>query len=331
MMKQTKILLLLFVIAGTASGQSPVVIKLGTIAPAGSIWHDALLETRQHWREISDGEVELRIYAGGVLGGEAEMVRKMQRRGLDAIAISGSGLPLVDNIVSCLNLPLLFNSYEELEYVRDSVSVELEQSLEAGGYKALSWSEAGWVQFFTKSPVSTPDDLRELRLWTATGAPETERLFKQLGFRVVSLPATDMLTGLQTGLIEAIDVPPLFALLDRSFEVASYMTELKFAPLNAATVITLSAWQRIPSEYQPELLRAVQEVARTMRGEIRRGEQEAIDEMITRGLTVVSPDASAITAWRETAHGAYSELACAGQYPELFEKILLLQREAAGQ
>jgi TRAP-type C4-dicarboxylate transport system substrate-binding protein len=207
--------------------------------------------------------------------------------------------------------------------------LELEQSLEAGGYKALSWSEAGWVHFFSKAPVVTPDDLRELRLWTATGAPETERLFKQLGFRVVSLPATDMLTGLQTGLIEAIDVPPLFALLDRSYEVASYMTELKFAPLIAATVMTSSAWQRIPPEHQASLLDAVQQVARTMRAEIRRAEQEAIDEMAMRGLTVVRVDAAALVQWNETASSAYPELECATQYPELFDKVLRLQQEAA--
>jgi TRAP-type C4-dicarboxylate transport system substrate-binding protein len=308
-----------------------VVIKLGTIAPEGSVWHDGLLETRQQWRELSNGEVELRIYAGGVLGGEAEMVRKMQRRGLDAIAISGSGLPLIDNIVSCLNLPLLFGTYEELEYVRESVSMELEESLEANGYKALSWTEAGWVHFFTRSPVRTPNDLRELRLWTATGAPETERLFKQLGFRVVSLPATDMLTGLQTGLIEAIDVPPLFALLDRSFEVASYMTDLKFAPLTAATVITSSAWQRIPSEYQANLLQAIQTVAHALRAEIRRGEQEAIDEMTMRGLTVIDLDSAAMIEWNNTARSAYAELECAEQYPELFDKVLRLQQEAAAR
>ena len=140
-----------------------------------------------------------------------------------------------------------------------------------------------------------------------------------------------MLTGLQTGLIEAIDVPPLFALLDRSYEVASYMTELKFAPLTAATVMTLAAWQRIPSEYRADLLEAVRQVALTMRTEIRRGEQEAISEMVMRGLTVVSLDAASWAQWRETAHGAYPDLECAGQYPELFDKVLRLQQEAAAR
>ena len=88
---------------GASAATAQVVIKLGSVAPEGSIWHDALLETRQRWRDISSGEVDLKIYAGGVLGGEEEMIRKMQRRGLDALAVSGSGLPLIDGIVSCMN------------------------------------------------------------------------------------------------------------------------------------------------------------------------------------------------------------------------------------
>ena len=140
-------------------GTAQVVIKLGTVAPEGSMWHDTLLEIRDEWRTISNGEVELRIYAGGVLGGEDEMVRKMQRRGLDALAVSGSGLPLIETIVDCLNLPLAFESYEQLDAVRMAIAPQLESGFERRGYKILTWAEAGWVHFFARSPVRTPDDL----------------------------------------------------------------------------------------------------------------------------------------------------------------------------
>lgn len=309
--------------------QAQTVIKLGTIAPEGSVWHDALLETRQRWRDISDGEVELRIYAGGVLGGEEEMVRKMQRRGLDALAVSGAGLPLIDNIVSCLNVPLLFDTYEELEGVRDAVSADLEGSFEQSGFKVLSWAEAGWVHFFSKSPVRTPAELQELRLWTSPGSPENERLFKQFEFRVVPLPATDMLTALQTGLIEAIDVPPLFALLDRSFQEATFMTDLRFAPLVVGTVITLAAWERLPAEHRPALLESVREVAANLRSEVHRAEEEAIAEMVERGLTIVGLDAADHAEWRNTAAAVYPELECAREYPALFERVLSMQGEPA--
>jgi TRAP-type C4-dicarboxylate transport system substrate-binding protein len=324
-LRRWRLPLLAFVCGWTVAVNAEVVIKLGTIAPEGSIWHDVLLETRRQWNEISHGEVELRIYANGVLGGEDEMIRKMQRRSLDALAISGAGLPLIDTSVDCLNLPLLFDSYEELERVRGAIAGELEASFAERGYVVLNWAEAGWVHFFAKSPVRTVEDLRRLRLWTATGNPQSERIAKGLGFRVVPLPATDMLMGLQTGLIEAIDVPPLFALLDRSYQAAPYMTDLRFAPLNAATVITAASWSRVPAQYRDRLRAAAQQAAVRLRQEIHQAEREAIAEMAKRGLTIVTIDAETEAAWRREARSIYPELGCRREYPELFEKVMRLQ------
>jgi TRAP-type C4-dicarboxylate transport system substrate-binding protein len=310
-----------------AMGMARVVIKLGTLAPEGSAWHDALLRMRQQWQDISHAEVELRIYPGGVLGGEAEMVRKVQRGGLDAIAISGSGLAYIDSSVDCLNLPMLFASYEELEYVRNGIAAELEKHFAAKRFKVLAWAEAGWVYFFTKQPVRTPADLRKLRLWTAVGYPETEKLFKEFGLQVVPLPETDMLTALQTGLIEAIDVPPLFALLDRSYQLATHMTNIKFAPLNAATVISLPAWERLPASYRPQLLAAVQQTGKALRTEIRQAGDEAIIEMQRRGLQVIDVDEPTIEQWRSEAQKAYPKFGCGVHYPDLFAQVLRLHRE----
>ncbi len=300
------------------------IIKLGTIAPEQSVWHDALLEIRQQWRRISRDEVELRIYAGGVLGGEDEMVRKMQRRGLDALAISGSGLPLIDSIVSCLNVPMLFSTYEELARVRLELAADFDQSFERRGFKVLGWAEAGWIRFFAKAPVRRPEDLMKQRLWTSTGDPDGERLLNEFGFRVVALPVTDMLTGLQTGLIEAIDVPPLFALLDRSFQEAEYMTMLNFAPLNAAIVVSMQAWNRIPADYRPELEAAVEQAVVGLRQRLHQAEDEAVEEMIGRGLQAVELNADEFSAWQDLATSVYPALACNREFPELFQKMLSL-------
>ena len=158
------------------------------------------------------------------------MVRKVQRGGLDAITISASGLTFIDKNLDCLAVPLLINSYEELDYVRDGVTPQLEEIFQRRKLKLLSWAEAGWLYFFSTSPIRTPDDLRQQRLWTATGQPHLETLYKQFGINAVPLPANEMLTALQTGLIDVIDVPPLFALLDNSYRVAKHMTDLRWAP-----------------------------------------------------------------------------------------------------
>ncbi len=310
-----------------AAAEARVVVKLGTLAPEGSVWHDALLEVRQKWLAITEGEVELRIYAGGVLGGEDEMVRKLQRRSLDAVAISGGGLPHLEESLDVLNIPLLFESYEELDYVRARMAPELEKRLAQSGFKVLNWSDAGWAYFFTKTPVRTPDELRELRLWISSGAPEAEELFKKFGLRVVPLPVTDMLTGLQTGLVEAIDVPPLFALLDGSFRLASYMTDLRWAPVNGAVVISTRTWQKISARNHEALLTAIADTAGLAQAKIRQAGQESISEMRARGLQVVSLDGDTRALWRREAQAAYPALRANTGFPDLFDKVLRLAAE----
>ena len=306
------------------------VVRLGTVAPEQSVWHDALLEIAQRWRDISNGQVELRVYAGGVLGGEDEMVRKMQRRGLDALAISSAGLPLIDEIFSCLSLPMIFGSYEELDRVRRAVGPEIETALENRGYKLLGWAEAGWVHFFAKEPVHVPEDLRRQRVWTSTGAPEHEALLNEFGFRVVALPVPDMLTGLRTGLIDAIDVPPLFALADRSYQSANYMTDLQFAPLNSAVLISLAVWQRLPEEHHAAFLTAVEHSVSRLRAQTHEAEQQAIEEMAARGLNVVELTPAEIAEWDALARAAYPELACSREHPDLFARIMRLQNRETG-
>ncbi len=305
----------------------PLVVKLGTLAPEGSVWHDALLKVRQEWRDITAGELTLRIYAGGVLGGEAEMVRKLQRGGLDALAITGAGLPRIDRSVEVLNVPLLFTSYDELDYVRSRIAPKLERLLESRDFKVLSWSDAGWVYFFSKSPVRSPEDLRSVRLWISSGSPEGERLFKQFGFNVVPLPATDMLTALQTGLIEAIDVPPLFALLDRSYQLAPYMTDIRWAPLNAATVVSGKSWKRIPAKFHDALLASIRAIARDVQDDIRRAGEEAIAEMQSRGLKLVTVDDATRAQWQREARAAYPTLRANMNAPQLFDEVLRLSAD----
>jgi TRAP-type C4-dicarboxylate transport system substrate-binding protein len=322
------LLSILVILAGPAQAMAgSVVIKLGTLAPEGSVWHDALLEVRQEWSNITNGDVELRIYAGGVLGGEAEMVRKMQRGGLDAVAITGAGLPHVDGSLDVLNIPLLFESYAELEYVRSRIAPKLERRLAKRRFKVLTWSDAGWVYFFTKSRVRTPDELRPVRLWISSGSPESERLFKQFGFNVVPLPVTDILTALQTGLVEAIDVPPLFALLDRSYQLVPYMIDLRWAPLNGATVLRAQSWRRIPPQHHDALLAAIRGVARVVQADIHHAGEEAIVEMQARGLEVVTLDSAVRAAWRREARAAYPALRENIGLPKLFDEVLRLAEE----
>jgi len=318
-------LVLAAAMAGPAAAQ--VVIKLGTIAPEGSVWTDALLKISQAWREASGGKVELRIYAGGVLGGEDELVRKLQRRVIDAVTLSGSGLPALDRSFDCLNIPLLFDSTDELDFVRDRIAPEIERRLERKGFLVLNWAIAGWVHIFSKEPLRLPADLRRQRLWTTSGDPELEKVYKDFGLRVVPLPATEMLTSLQTGLIDATVAPPLFALLDRSFQVAPHMLDINWGALNAATVVNAEAWARVPADLRPRLIDAARRQGVAMRDVGRKAGDDAIREMQKRGLVVVRPSDAERAQWRAEAEKAYPGLRGPFCPAELYDDVMRSDRE----
>jgi TRAP-type C4-dicarboxylate transport system substrate-binding protein len=313
-------LLVAATVATQASAQ--IVIKLGTIAPEGSVWSDALQRIAQGWREASAGKVELRIYAGGVLGGEDELVRKMQRRVIDAVTLSGSGLPTLDVSFDCLNMPLLFQSTDDLDYVRDRLSPEIERRLEKKGFLVLNWAIAGWVHIFSREPIRVPADLRRQRFWMTSGYPELEKVYKDFGMKVVPLPTTEMLTSLQTGLIDATAAPPLFALLDRSFQVANHMLDLNWGALNAATVVNAQVWARIPADLRPRLVEIARQQGVAMRDVGRKAGDDAVREMKKRGLTVVELTESERALWRTEAEKAWPGLRGTFCPADLYDEVM---------
>jgi len=303
------------------------VIKMGTLAPDGSPWHQALQSMGERWRKISAGQVKLVIYPGGVLGDEPDMVNKMRIGQIQAAGLSGAGLSGIEPGVMALQIPMMFDSYEELDYVRERVAPRLEKMVEARGYVVLNWGDVGWVHFFTTRPATRMGDMRKMKLLTLAGDNDTLELWKANGFRAVPLAATDILTGLQTGLVEAVPNTPLFALLDQSFGIARNMIDVKWAPLIGATVITRRMWDSLPAAQRSDMMNAAREAGVSLRGGIRKMGDEAIATMQKRRLQVIHADAAALAEWRREAEGVYPKLR-GGQVPaELFDEVRKLRDE----
>lgn len=303
------------------------VIKMGTLAPDGSPWHQALQLMGERWRKISAGQVKLVIYPGGVLGDEPDMVNKMRIGQIQAAGLSGAGLSGIEPGVMALQIPMMFDSYEELDYVRERVAPRLEKMVEARGYVVLNWGDVGWVHFFTTRPATRMGDMRKMKLLTLAGDNDTLELWKANGFRAVPLAATDILTGLQTGLVEAVPNTPLFALLDQSFGIARNMIDVKWAPLIGATVITRRMWDSLPAAQRSDMMNAAREAGVSLRGGIRKMGDEAIATMQKRRLQVIHADAAALAEWRREAEGVYPKLR-GGQVPaELFDEVRKLRDE----
>jgi TRAP-type C4-dicarboxylate transport system substrate-binding protein len=307
---------------------SQTLIRMGTLAPKGSRWEQILLEMGAKWKQATNGRLTLRLYAGGEQGDEPEMVQKMRIRKLQSVALSGAGLSGIDASVSALQIPLMFNSYEELDYVRDKISPRLEKLLAARGYIVLNWADAGWVRFFSREPAYSPDDFRKLKLCVLQGDSATFELYKNNGFHPVALAATDILTGLQTGLIDAFQAPALVALGSQWFGGARNMLDLKLATLVGATLISKDVWNKLSPDDQRKVMDISRESGVELRKEIRSQEANAIGLMQSMGLNEekISPQAAA--QWRTLIEGKlYPALRSHGMPPELFDEVVHLRDE----
>ncbi|MBZ5609609.1 MAG: TRAP transporter substrate-binding protein DctP [Acidobacteriia bacterium] len=320
-----RVIIAFFLLAAALPGQT--VIRLGTLVPKGSRWHEILLNMGEEWKKASGGKVELKIYPGGEQGDEPEMVQKIRIKKLQAVAISGAGLSGIDAAVSALQIPMMLDSYEELDYVRDKISDRLQKGLAQRGFIVLNWGDAGWVHFFTKQPASRPDEIRKLKLCVLQGDNSTFELYKVNGFHPVALAATDILTGLQTGLIDAFQAPPLIALSNQWFGGAHNMLDIHFAQLVGATLIDKSVWDKIPAPVQKEMLASAKTAGVALREEIRKAEASSVPMMQQFGLNVVHADPKALAEWRQLSESIWPKLRGSMVPPDLFDEVKRLRDE----
>ncbi len=279
------------------------IIKLTTIAPKGGSFHRSLQRMGQAWREASGNSVELIIYPGAIQGGEAAMVDRMRIKQTQAGLLTTTGLSEIEPAVAGLQfLPMMFRNLAEVDYVSEKLRPMLEKRLRVKGFIALFWADMGWVRFFSKTPVITPDDLRKLKLFTWAGSTGTADTFRAAGFKVVPLEPEDILTSMQTGLIEAVPVPPMIALGAQIYTPAPHMLELNWSPLVGALVITRSAWEEIPFPVRMEMIKSARIAGDEIKATGRRENEESVRTMAEKwGLKVQKVNPATEAIWRREA------------------------------
>lgn len=314
----------LFALAAPAAAQQ---IKVGTVAPEGSPWHDMLLDLNARWKQVSGGKITLRIYPSGTQGDEPDMIRKMRIGQLHAAALTSVGMETIATELNALSIPFLFESWEEVDYVRDRIGPRLKKSLEDKGFVVLTWGDAGWVHFFTVTPAPRPADLQKLVLFTWGNDPRTEEMYKDAGFRVMPLAATEILQSLQTGKIQAFPAPPIAALASQWFGAAKNMTPVKFAPVIGGAIISKAAWDRIDPSLRPQLLKEAEEVGRIYKPKIRKLEADAIAAMQKYGLKIAPINPAIEREWKQTAEKVYPRLRGGYLRTQDFDEVTGLVKE----
>jgi TRAP-type transport system periplasmic protein len=227
---------------------------------------------------------------------------------LNAGLITVTGLQGVFNGIKSLSYPLLIHNDGELSYVLSKMEPFFDVELQKRGFKPVMWSPGGWVYFFSRAPVVMPEDLKKQKLWVWSGNPDEIQAYQSAGFQTVTLAATDLMTSLQGGMVDALVTSPLVAASSQWFGIAGNMSALRLAPLWGATVVSMKSWSEVPVDLQPKLIDAAQKIADSLAPDLLKADGQAISVMQKYGLKINEVTSSARTAWTDLLDKTFSPL-----------------------
>ncbi len=302
--------LLLGSLPGLAQAQAPLVsLRVGSLVPKNSLYHQQLLEWGESWRAAQGSGSKFVVFTDSSQGGEAELARRMRIGQLQGALLSVVGLREIEPSISALqNLPLLFRSWEEVDFVREQMRPAIEQKFLAKGFVVLGWGDAGWVRYFSKSPAFRPDDFKGMKFFAWGSEPEQQAIMKSLGYTPVPLETSDILPSIQTGMIDVVPSTPYFALAGQVFNTAKHMLEINWAPIVGALVVTKKAWDTMSPAGQAALRSAGDKAGVSMRTKARAEVDEAVEAMKKRGLVVNRPSPLQLREWDELAEKLYPRI-----------------------
>lgn len=297
-------------------------LKIATIAPEGSSWMQDMRAGARVVEENTDGRVKFKFYGGGVQGNDKQVQRKMRTGQLHGGAFTSGGLSSFQPEADLLSLPLLFDSVEEARYARERLEGELRQRLEDAGYVNFGFAAAGFAHMMSNKPLRSLADLDGRKIWIPDGDRAGFAALRALGVAPVVMPVTDVMTGLQTDLLDSVAVPPVGAVVFQWHTRLKYVTDTPLAYVYAALLIDRKAFERL----QPEDRQVVREV---MEGIYRkfdrygvRDNQEAMQALLDSGLERVEPAAEEVNKWRDIVSRSHAELASRGEFDrDLLERL----------
>ncbi len=288
------------IMATPAFAEKPkYILKIGSLAPSGSTWVKSFEKTNREINKATNGEVALKIYAGGVMGDESAMVRKMRTGQLDGGALTSVGLGDVNPEILVLQLPLTFRNYEELDYVRDAMSPTFTKLLDDKGFVLLHWGDVGFNYVFSNTPISKPEDFKKSKMWVWDLDPISKAVMEVSGVNGTLLGVPDVLPSLQTGVIDAFGNSPYGAVALQWHTKAKFVTDLKLAMIIGGLVVSKKSWEALPEAHRKAIMGIAQQNGKDLLTAIRKDNQAAIKTIAAGGIKNVP--ATDMSAWLDMA------------------------------
>ena len=201
-------------------------IKIATLAPQNSEWAEKFQKGSIEIQERTENRVKLKFYWGGAQGNAKKILQKIKIRQLHGGTFSPTDFQELYPDLNIYGLPFLFKDFDEVDYVRDRVDNQLEQGFKNLGFNTYGFAGGGFAYILSNEPIREYEDLKNKKIWLPQGDLISYEAMKSLNLLPVPLPMTDVLTGLQTGLIDIVAIPPVVALALQWHTKINYITRV---------------------------------------------------------------------------------------------------------
>jgi TRAP-type C4-dicarboxylate transport system substrate-binding protein len=274
----------------SASADAPkYIFKVASLAPEGSIWTKRFRDFTREVTEKSNGEIGFKIYAGGVMGDDRAMYRKMRVGQLNGGGFTMTGISEVVPDFRVLGIPFLFNSYDEVDHVRDKLAERFEEAFAEKGLVLLAVTEVGFVYTMSTMPITTLDDLKQSKAWVPEGDPISQMMLELVGVTPIPLSIPDVLTSLQTGLINTAFNSYYGSIVLQWFTRISYITDIPFAYAYGAFILDKKTFSRLPPHYAELMKSAAKTHFDKLLSDTRKSNEDALQVLLQNGITLVEP------------------------------------------
>jgi TRAP-type C4-dicarboxylate transport system substrate-binding protein len=247
-------LLVILVIILSSLAAAQTTIKFATLAPEGTTSMNIMREYVKAVEDATRGEIKFKIYPGGVSGDEKDVLRKIRIGQLHSAGFTGQGLGEILPEIRILDAPFLFHNYQEVDHVTSKLFDYFARKFEEQGYILLGWAEVGFVYMFSNEPIHSFEDIIGIKMWMWAGDPIAESTFKALQLNPIPLSITDVLTSLQTNLINGVYVAPYYCMALQWHTKTKYMLQMPLADSNGAVLLDKKIFNKL-SEAQQSILK----------------------------------------------------------------------------
>lgn len=304
------------------SSAGAMTLKIATIAPEGTAWVTQMRAAGKKIHQETQGRVKLKFYPGGVMGNESSVLRKMRIGQLHGGAFTAGSLSKLYPDIQIYSLPMLFKDFEEVNYVRKRIDPKLKQGLAKKGLVALGITDAGFAYIMSNTNVAAIKDLKTRKPWVPEGDVLSRSIYESAHLSPVSLPISDVYTGLQTGLINTIAGPPVAALAFQWHTRIKHLTNVPIMYLTGVFVVSQKAMKRLSADDRKTVEMIIGQTMQELDHASQRDHKKALTALKQQHIQFDTPNVDELGEWQHIAKQAIVNLGRSGIYSqEMFDRI----------